>query len=112
MKDLLTQLISGGLAGILAWKLIELVPSLATLEDDLKRYAAFAVTILLGAAAYAVTVGMRFNPPPADAVEWIKALGDAGLAAYASSQMTHAATALRLKRQVKAMKKAALRKNR
>lgn len=112
MKDLLTQLVSGGLAGALAWKLIERVPALAKLEDDLKRYVAMAMTALLGAAAYAASVAMLYDAMPVDWRGWIEGLVGSALAAYLASQSLHAATALRLKRQVRALKArtAALRK--
>ena len=104
MKDLLVQLISGGLAGAAAWKLIEVVPALAKLEDDRKRYVAIAITVVLGATAYAASVGMRFDTAPVDWRGWVEALVNAGLAAYLASQSLHAATALRLKREAKALK--------
>jgi len=110
MKDLLVQLISGGLAGAAAWKLIEAVPALAQLADDRKRYAAIAITVALGAAAYAASVGMRFDAAPADWRGWGEARVNAGMAAYLASQSLHAATTLRLRREVKALKARALRK--
>jgi len=110
VKDLLVQLISGGLAGAAAWKLSEAIPARAKLEDDLKRYAAIAITVILGAGAYAASVGMRFDTAPADWRGWVEALVNAGMAAYLTSQSLHAATTLRLRREVKALKAHALRK--
>lgn len=110
MKDLLTQLVSGGLAGALAWKLIERVPALARLEDDLKRYAAIGLTAMLGALAYAASVAMLYDATPLDWRGWVEGLVNAGMAAYLASQSLHAATTLRLRREVKALKARALRK--
>ena len=104
MKDLLTQLVSGGLAGAIAWKLIERVPALAHLEDDIKRYAAIGLTAALGALAYALSVAMLYDAPPTDWRGWVEGLVGSALAAYLASQTIHGATALRLRRQVRDLK--------
>lgn len=104
MKDLLTQLVSGGLAGAIAWKLIERVPALAKLEDDIKRYAAIGLTAALGALAYALSVAMLYDATPTDWRGWVEGLVGSALAAYLASQTIHGATALRLRRQVRDLK--------
>jgi len=90
LKELLTWVVSGGGAAIVAYLLIEEIPALAALNPEPKRYVAFALSAALAIGAWFAMAGMLYEPWPLTVYEWIEKLVFIGTSAFALSQIIHA----------------------
>jgi len=104
LKAGLLWLLDSGGAGYLAYWLIEHVGFLAALKPEAKRYAGFALTALLAAAAYVVAVACQYLPLPTPTVQgWAEALFPVLYGALVASLAVHGR--LQLSRRAEAITK-------
>jgi len=88
LKTILQWMIQGGLAGVLGYAAVDRWGFWLSKPD--KRYAAVALTVILGALAYLAMVGLGYSPRPDTGQQLCERAFDAGIAAFVVSQMVHA----------------------
>ena len=93
LKTVLTWIVSGGGAGVIAYLLLDELG--AYVAPRTKRYIAIALTAGLGTLGYAAAVWLGYVPTPVDAQAWIEALSPVLFAAFGLSQIIHGERDLR-----------------
>ena len=91
LRDFLVFLSTTGSA-VLAWWMMDHMPTLQHLEGAHKRYAAFALTALLAILGYLGQLAMLYAPAPADWRGWVESLFAVAGAAVGLNQVIHAQT--------------------
>lgn len=89
LQQILTALLTTGLAGTLAWWLIRNVPQLTALGEVAKAFAAFVLAGALCVLAYVASVFMAYIPAPADPRQWVEAVVPLLAWAYTISQASY-----------------------
>lgn len=85
-QEIITNLLTTGLSGVLAWYAIRNIPRLAALEERVKAFVAFGLSALLCVLAYCASVGLGYTPNPATWQGWLEALIPVIAWAYTVSQ--------------------------
>ena len=98
LKELLSWVVSGGGAALVAYFLIEKLPVLAALNPEPKRYVAFVLSAALAIGAWFGMAGMLYEPWPMTTYAWIEKLVFIGTSAFTLSQIIHAKRKLAAKK--------------
>lgn len=93
--QLIAGLIFSGGAGYLAYKLMEKLGEGRKIAPDVKRYSAWALTVVLAWAAYGALLWFGVYDVPATAQELVLTLLSVAFVAFTSSQGFHAKNELR-----------------
>lgn len=89
LSAVLTWLVSGGGAGVLAYFLMEKVPELQQAQPEYKRYISLALAAVLSMAAFAVAVAFGYHAEPASEQGWFEALFAVAFIATGLGQVIH-----------------------
>jgi TRAP-type C4-dicarboxylate transport system permease small subunit len=95
LKEFFVWLVSGGGAGLVAYWLIGVIPWLEDMAPEPKRYVALALTGLLAAGAFAVTVVLGYQSVPGTWLAWVEQIFSVIAVAIGLSQAIHARRVLR-----------------
>lgn len=90
LNEVLTWIVGGGGAAMLAYWLMTYIPALKQLEGEVKRYVAFALAALLGIGAWALLGWLTGEPWPETAQLWVTVLFRVAALAIIGSQIAHA----------------------
>lgn len=95
LAEVLSWILSGGGAGVIAYLLMDKVWQLAELPAEKKRYVALGLAAGIAWVAYLFTLGMEYQAPPQDVRAWIEALFSIAAVAVGLSQVIHGRRDLR-----------------
>ena len=94
LQAFIVWLVSGSGAAWVAYTLMEVVPFLANLVPQDKRYASLALAAVVAMLAQAAAVACQCAPTPADWLGWVTLLFSAASLAVIGSQAKHGQTSL------------------
>ena len=94
LSELLSWVISGGGAAVVAYFLIERVAALKALAPEAKRYVAIALSAVLAVGAWFCAAAMGYAAWPVGANAWIEQLFLIATSAFTLSQIIHGAARL------------------
>lgn len=89
LTELLTWILSGGGAGVIAYWAMEHLAFLVQLKAQYKRYVSLALAGGLAMLGYLAAVGMNYQVGPETAKGWIEALFSVIGVAIGLSQLIH-----------------------
>ena len=92
LRELLAWLIGGGGAGVVAYWIVN--AWFANLNPEPKRYAAMALTGVLAALAFFVTVQIGYAPRPETWLAWVEQVFSVIAVALGLNQVIHARVSL------------------
>ncbi|RLC84853.1 MAG: hypothetical protein DRJ03_13100 [Chloroflexi bacterium] len=98
LNELLSWILSGGGAGIIAYWLMDHLPFLIQLSSEYKRYASLIIAGILAVAGYLVAVSMGYQPQPETIKAWVETLFSVIGVAIGLSQFIHGRRRLRIQR--------------
>lgn len=76
------ELVMTGLAGVIAWWLIDHIHWFAGLQPDTKRYVAYAFTAVIACLAWLGLIAVGARTAPVGLVAWISQLFYVGTSAF------------------------------
>jgi hypothetical protein len=89
LTQLIAWAISGGGAGVIAYKIMAQFKCCATWQAERRRWAAFAIAGAIGAGLHALSIWLQFSPLPATAQGWFIDLSGAAFTAAGAAQLVH-----------------------
>lgn len=92
LRAILTWLVGGAGAGLVAWWIINRIPALKQLDAFWLRLVAFGIAAVFAGVAWAIELAMGFVPAPVGVEGWTNATIAILVACYAAtavSQLTH-----------------------
>ena len=98
LQELLTWILSGGGAGVIAYWAMENLAFLVMLAPQYKRYTSLTLAACLAVVGYLAAVGMGYQVGPETAKGWIEALFSVIGVAIGLSQLIHGARQMKPKR--------------
>jgi hypothetical protein len=105
VQALLVYLLTGGGAGLVAWKVVDWLPWTKDLVADLKRNAAYAVTSVVALIAWGLGIWFGQIEVPTGGVgfweisaQWVQSAGGAIVVALGLNQWIHGQLTLRPQR--------------
>lgn len=88
LKALLQYIVTGG-ASIFASYILERVKRFHDLNHEIKLYTSYAVTGLIGLAAYFAMTGLLYTPVPVGYVAWVETIVAVVFTAIGIGQIYH-----------------------